>query len=240
MRIILILFIFVPIVAFSQFDFYKKGDTLTVLAKNGLILRESHSVNSKNLMQLKFGDKVSIIDTLYYGDYIDERQGSWIHVRAKDKTGFMFSGYLTNLKIPKHFQTKQNCLRYDQFEEILTLNTGNLIGEGERKFNSFWEKSKGNSNWKVYDDGTIIQHLFGYEFEDLIVHSYNFNMFDILNLLDNYLQNLPTNCKGLHKYEVKVKKNNGHDIESIECFDLRFSAKIIGGQVVIQSNIYEL
>ncbi|MBK7010646.1 MAG: SH3 domain-containing protein [Saprospiraceae bacterium] len=207
------------------------------MANNGLILRESHSVNSKNLMQLKFGDKVSVIDTLYYGDYIDERQGSWIHVRAKDKTGFMFSGYLTNLKIPKHFQTKQNCLRYDQFEEILTLNTGNLIGEGERKFNSFWEKSKGYSNWKVYDDGTIIQNLFGYEFEDLIVHSYNFNMFDILIYLIIIFRT--THQLQRHKYESRLK-NNGLDIESIECFDLRFSAKIIGGQVVIQSNIYEL
>lgn len=240
MRIIKIILIFFPVVAFSQFDFYQKGDTLTVLATNGLILRDSQSIHSKKITQLKFGDKVNVIDTLYYGDYLDKRHGSWIHVRTKDKTGYMFSRYLTKLKIPTHYEIKQNCLRYNQFEEILNLNIGRLTCEGERKFQSFWEKSKGYCNWQVYDDGTIIEHSFGYEFEDLIVHSYNFSMDDILNLLENYIHNLPTDCKGLQKYDIKVKTDEGNEIESIECFDLRFSAKVGGDHIVIQSNIFDL
>ena len=232
--------IFLPSLLFSQIEYYQKGDTLTVLAKNGLILREDHSVNSKKILQLSFGDKVEVIDTLYFGDYLDERHGSWINVQVKNKKGFMFSGYLTQLKIPKHFKSQQNCWRYDQFEEILKLNIGTITCKGEREFKSFWEKGVGFTKWEQYDDGTIIENWFSYECEDLIVQTFNFTMFDILNLLDNYIQNLTKECRANENYKVKVNKIDDHYIESIECQALRFSAKNTGGRLVILLNIYDL
>lgn len=232
--------LFIPTILYSQIEYYKKGDTLTVLAKNGLFLRSDHFINSASLLKLGYGDKVKVVDTLFFGDYIDERHGSWIHVEAKDKTGYMFSGFLSKLKIPKKFKEEPNCWRYDQFAEILKLNTGSLTCKGERKFNSFWEKSLGFTKWELYDDGTIIENSFSYECEDLIVQSYNFTMFDILNLLDNYIQNLTKECRANKNYEVKVNKIYGHYIESIECQSLRFSAKNIGGRLVIVSNIFDL
>jgi len=205
-----------------------------------LILRDDHSINSNKILQLSFGDKVKVVDTLYFGDYIDDRHGSWIHVQAKHKTGYMFSGYLSQLKIPKHFKKAQNCWRFEQFEEIIKLNIGSLTYNGEREFNGFWEKSLGFIKWELYDDGTIRENSFSYECEDLIVHSYNFTMFDILNLLDNYIQNITKECRENENYEVKVNKIDGHYIDSIECQALRFSAKNTGGRLVIVSNIFDL
>lgn len=240
MKKVLYFLIFFPAILCSQIHYYEKGDTLTVLAKNGLVLRDDHSINSNKILQLSFGEKVKVIDTLYFGDYIDERHGSWIHVQAKDKTGYMFSGYLTQLKIPTHFTNEQNCWRFEQFEEIIKFNIGSLVCKGEREFKSFWEKSSGSTTWELYDDGTIIENSFSYEYADLIVHSYNLTMFDVLNLLDNYIQNIPKDCGEIKNYEVKVTKTDSHAIESIECYSLRFSAKNTCGWLVIVSNLFDL
>jgi len=226
--------------AHSQIEYYRKGDTLTVLAKNGLILREDHRVASNKIMQLKFGDKVQVIDYLFFGDYIDGSHGSWIHVKAKSKTGYMFSGYLTQLKLPSIFDLLPNCSSYEQFEEIVKLNMGQLSCKGQREFKIVGQSFSGSARWEQYTDGTLIEHLYGYECKDLIVYSYAITMWDVLNLLDHYIHNLPKHCRENENYEVKVDKDDTDYIKSIECESLRFKARRIGNRVVIELNIYEL
>ena len=61
-------------------------------------------------------------------------------------------------------------------QEIVKLNIGQLSCKGEREFKIVGQSFSGSARWEQYDDGTIIEYLFGYECEDLIIYSNEITM----------------------------------------------------------------
>lgn len=80
-------------------DFYCKGDTLHVLALNGLKLRQEPK--GAVLATIRLGESV-VVDSVPFNlpDTFDNIQGNWVLVRYKKQTGYVFSGYLTTLPPP--------------------------------------------------------------------------------------------------------------------------------------------
>ena len=232
-----------PSLTFSQILYFEIGDTLTVLAKSGLSLRDSNSIVSKKLGVASFGQRIIVSGSEIFSDVIDGRRGWWIKVNLNDKIGFMFSGYLSQIKIPESFLEKPGCCRYPYLEEIVRLNVDSLIGKGERNWKGFGETDGRSAKWELFKDGTLIQYWGYYESEDLVVESYNITMYDILNLLEYYLDNLPDCCKNPERgpYKIDLEKDEfTRDILSIKCQKLWFSAKSLGDKIIIVSNLYDL
>jgi hypothetical protein len=243
MKYIILIATLLPSCLYAQIKYFEKGDTLIVLAKSGLSLRDSASLSSYKIAVASFGQKVVVTGTEYYGDYIDDRYGSWIEVIFQGKVGFMFSGYLSYLKLPNQFVETPGCCRYPYLEEIVRLNVDSLVGKGERVWKSFGEKGGRSAKWELYKDGTLIQYMGYYESMDLVVETYDITMYDILNLMEYYLANLPECCKNpeIGPYKIDIVKESKHSyLESIKCEKLWFSAKAAGDKIVIVSNIYDL
>jgi len=245
---ILLYFLFTfPSLTFSQIRYFEIGDTLTVLTKSGLSLRDSNSILSKKLDVATFGQIVIVSGNELFSDRIDGRRGWWIKVSLNDKIGFMFSGYLSQIRIPESVLEKPQCpgcLRYQYLEEIVRLNIDSLSGKGERNWKGSGETDGRSAKWELFKDGTLIQYWGYYESKDLVVESYDITMYDILNLLEYYLDNLPDCCYKNPEhgpYKIDLEKDEfTSDILSIKCQKLWFSAKSIGDKIMIVSNLYDL
>ena len=137
MNVLLYILLAFPTLAFSQIKYFEIGDTLTVLAKSGLSLRDSNSVTAKKVGLASFGQTVIVTGNDLYSDVIEDRFGWWIKVSLKGKNGFMFSGYLSQIKLPKSFIELPGCCRYPYLEEIIRLNVDSLVGQGERNWEGF-------------------------------------------------------------------------------------------------------
>lgn len=92
--------------------FTTKVDTSknTVISTDGLNLRDQPNLHSKKLTAVPYGEKVDILDTLFYGkDTIGEHTfyyggseevsimpivGYWVKVKYQEHTGYMFNSFL--------------------------------------------------------------------------------------------------------------------------------------------------
>jgi Bacterial SH3 domain len=95
----------------SQIMKFDKGET-TVISTTGLNLRAKPNTSSKVITKIPFGDKVEIMEKIFYGidtigsykDYeFDSGKefqipiiGNWVKVKYKNFEGFLFSAYLYN------------------------------------------------------------------------------------------------------------------------------------------------
>jgi len=84
---------------------YSIGDTLNVVAMNGLTVRSKPSVNGEKLLILKTQEKVCVIDTLNFcsnRDSIFGFLGNWILIQTtNDVRGYVFDVFLSTLPIAK-------------------------------------------------------------------------------------------------------------------------------------------
>ena len=96
---------------------YKEGDTLRVISKSGLNLRDSPNLNSDKIFLMPFREEVEVTNTFGFElskkDTIEGRIGNWIQIRVKDKVGFAFDGYLTKFKL---FSLKSDKKCLDNWE----------------------------------------------------------------------------------------------------------------------------
>ena len=133
-----LLIIGILIIQISAFGIseYEKGDSLFVLAKSGLSIRENSNTSSKTIGRIPYGEQIitqnqktlfeykfeskSIFDkenfkpTKKYKKGI-ELKGRWIRVKYKEKEGFIFDGYLSKFKPPK-LERETNLFFLDYFE----------------------------------------------------------------------------------------------------------------------------
>ncbi len=90
----LILFLLFSFLGFSQQKFY------TVIAKNGLSVREKPTLNAKVLKTLPFRtvvssfDKTETISQINDGNRVVSGRWLWIYFEADDLEGYVFDGYL--------------------------------------------------------------------------------------------------------------------------------------------------
>lgn len=167
---------------FGQLPYFEVGDIFTVIAKSGANLRDSARADSKKIITIPFGEKV-ISKSLYqgYGNF-DERQGGWIKVRYNGKEGYIFTGFITHLKIPSLNVNQLDCGYLSWFENIFQENVDSLICSGTKEYKGFDGDGKDWSvaEWKIYNNETEIYYYSGYESRSLIVESRTINMNDIL------------------------------------------------------------
>lgn len=83
----------------SQIDL-AKGDTLYVIAKSGLQLREKPNLKSIKIKNVEYASSVILDSQLAIIDTIDYRIGHWSLVNYKNIKGYMFDGYLIKNQPP--------------------------------------------------------------------------------------------------------------------------------------------
>lgn len=228
---------------FSPIVFFNVGDTLTVVSSSGIILRDSASTNSDKVLSIPFGSKVIVLGHSSKLIEFQNRRGIWINTKFKDKAGFVFSGFLTNLKIPKLDLTKNECDNLYWFEEIARFNADSIVYKGIKEFkesDSIDEKTGYRSEWEIYKDETYITRYTGYEFEMGIIESREFNMNDAVNIVEYYLDKLKTKCdleidmRGEYKnLKLKYSKDDFFNVVKVECPEIHFSAEKVAHKIII-------
>lgn len=244
-RMLLLPFLLFPLMIQGQYFYYEIGDTLTVTAKSGLSLRDSSSVHSTKVGVIPFGQKVIAASTPIGRDVFSHRSGHWIKVNYGNQEGYVFSGFLTKLKIPEFEIEELSCYNLEWFENLIRANVDTLLCEGNRLYKGFDpDKGGGSSDWEMYSNETIINHTTSYESYDLVIESNQITMNDILNLLEFYTEQLKKKCSDAYylregdiPLRIDVKKDNNKGIKSIECYQLYFSAEKTIGKIIIILNI---
>ncbi len=89
---------------------YSNGDTLHVVAINGLNLREGPSANSSSLFLLENGEKVVIVqsDSLPE-DKINGFQGQWVKISSTNSSssGYVFDAFISRYPVLEYFESVQ-------------------------------------------------------------------------------------------------------------------------------------
>lgn len=69
---------------------YSIGDTLNILAINGLNIRTSPGIKSKKLVTAAYAEKVTVLEILGFNkkDTISNRVGNWVKVECNRTIGF--------------------------------------------------------------------------------------------------------------------------------------------------------
>jgi len=102
-QIIAILFIILPIISTGMN--YSIGDTLNVVAINGLTVRSEPSVDGNKITTLKNQEKVCIKDTANFKvlrDSIFGFRGNWVLIQTSENiTGYVFDAFLSTLPVTK-------------------------------------------------------------------------------------------------------------------------------------------
>lgn len=223
--------------ALGQGIYYHVGDSLTVAAKSGIKLRDSASLNANTIKVIPFGSKVMMKGLPQSWDMIENRPGSWSEVAYKNYTGFVFTGYLTHLKIPElpkaHDVTSGHdpCQNLGWFEDVARLNADTLLVKRDTQYGGFdIDKGGLHSIWEIYADETEIYHVYSYETHHLVIETRQISMEDILNLLEYFAGKFESTCK----YDWHIKEGdhlpikvetNPYQITRISCQQLDFIAE---------------
>ena len=149
---------------------YSENDTLNVLAINGLNIRMAMNGGSEKVGNIKYGESIIIKNTFNFShkDTIESRTGNWVKISYKEKTGFVFDGYLSKLPVPKLIDSEESE-PYPRMRNYLSSNFENvrkpikiiepyfdLDGkDGEGFYVSVWThnlklKEKGGYEWFDY------------------------------------------------------------------------------------------
>lgn len=73
-------------------------DFAYVLTNSGLILREKPDVKSKGIILISYNSKVKILNKQIKDDFINGLKASWYQVIYNNKSGYVFSAFLTEFK----------------------------------------------------------------------------------------------------------------------------------------------
>ena len=114
-QVILILFFFFPFI--SQASNYKIGQTLHVVANDGLVLRSKPSTYGDKLITLQHGEKVVIKELTDQKANIFGFDGNWVKIQTENqKTGYVFDAFLSTLPIAKSVSDMVENMPQNSFE----------------------------------------------------------------------------------------------------------------------------
>lgn len=229
-------------------SYIQLGETLTVFSELGVVLRDSCSKTSGKLLSIPFGSKIIARDICDRSLDIQDRKGFWILTQFGNKTGYVFSGFLTRLKIPKLNLADNECDNLSWFEDIARFNADSLIYKGSKRYNGIDttdEKSGNYTRWEYYKDETCITHYSLYEALLGVIESTEFTMNDVLNIWDYYLGQLKTKCDleiymgGYYKdLKLKCSRDDFYNVIKVECPEIDFTAAKIAHKLIISYPIY--
>jgi hypothetical protein len=221
------------------YKYFEKGDTLTVFTPNGISLRENPDYQSKRVDILPFKEKL-IVTSNHYEKYdeFENRQGGWIGVKYNGNQGFVFSGYLTDKKIPAFKKEKHKCLRAAGFLAFFQLNLEDTIVQGIDSLPCFGKYGPIIKDWILFSNGDEIIFDLAYESMDIIVESYHFTMNDVINYLETYIT---LNCEqDFNSFKIKTSKGELGFIDELNCEQLWFKAELSLNKLIVRFNEYDL
>lgn len=100
---------------------FKKGSKLRVFAVSGLNLRGKPDIRARTLKVVTYGEEVEVLHTLN-GDaelQVDWIKGHWLYVRTREREGFVFDGYLSDLPVPRIGDENLQCRSREAFATLL-------------------------------------------------------------------------------------------------------------------------
>ncbi len=221
------------------YKYFERGDTLRVFAMNGISLREKPSIKSDKIKTIPFRSSV-VIESDYYQNYetFENRQGGWIMVKSANENGYVFSGYLTDKKIPNIKIEKQKCLRIHDFYNFIKTNIGDTICSGIDTLKIFGKGKMEFKEWMLHENGDEIIYETSYENLDIIFSTYRFTMNDIINFLEVYIK---SRClQDYNSVKIKISKGKLGFVEQIECQELWFKASFSLNKLIVRFNEYNL
>ncbi|PKL32734.1 MAG: hypothetical protein CVV45_11160 [Spirochaetae bacterium HGW-Spirochaetae-10] len=111
-----------------------KPDQLRVATRKGLYLREAPSTTAPKIKLVPYRGSVTRIGVTNVIAEIDGITAPWIQASYKDKTGYMFGGYLTHLPLPS-----TDCTSLSQYWKQI---------HGERSLRRYYQIAQKNTNSK--------------------------------------------------------------------------------------------
>jgi len=90
-----------------------------ILAPSGLNLRVSHHQNSKVVLRVNYGEVVNVTGKQQGDNFkVDNIEGGMIPVTYKSDVGYLFSGYLSSIPVPKANNDRFKGL--EAYDQLLT------------------------------------------------------------------------------------------------------------------------
>lgn len=173
---------------------YHPGDTLISLAKSGIIIRSKPALESDKLGIVPFGEKLFVLNPTTSFDVIESRNGKWLKITYKGSEGYIFSGYVTTLKIQKHKFSGIDCYQSVFFEEFIKLNLDTLICKGHNCYSCGDVRLEISYDWEIYANRTQVTYQVGEDWDSRIIESYDITMNDLLNLMDYFIFRRKQEC----------------------------------------------
>ena len=158
------------------------GDTLYVIAYNGVNLRSAPNTNSEKIKSIPFGTALMYCSDSY-NDRIEVRAGRWIEVEYKQESCYVFDGFLIDKKPPA--SRKLTLTGLDEF--IKKAYGQDLIEEVVEE-----SKKKGDRpdiKMSNYSTGLMVTHL---DYTSMESWEYVFPKMrsrDLINLIDLVFSN---------------------------------------------------
>lgn len=199
--------IFVIHSTFAQCYDHIAGDTISIFSIKGLHLRELPDKNSKILLRIDYGSEI-IVQSQTKSENVENRNGCWIKTSYNGHTGYVFSGFTTNLRLP-NFQADTNgdCFYSEILHRWCVSKYDSIKPEEQNIFESkiFNGHSYNIIDYRHFNDGTSITYITEYEGTGFIFETYQIGINDVLNFL---------NCsKYLKENDIDCDRNNDITIE---------------------------
>ena len=114
----------------------KNNNYAYITSKSGLVLRSSATAKSKKITTIPYNAKVQIINNNGPRETIYGISSNWYKIKYKNKTGWVFGGFLKILNQQKENEneidninkiTGRYKLNYGQFSPVLILNKNNTF-----------------------------------------------------------------------------------------------------------------
>lgn len=204
---------------------YHEGDTLTVVTKLGLNLREEPNLKSQKIITIPYQNKVIVIKKMdsINKEQIENREGNWIYVSTNELKGFVFDGFLSTFKpINKNYHNRNTAgLTWEYIKENYSL-----IGESDRpdKKETKYEFEKEISILHVREGG----------FYSIQIELKNKRMSEALNLIQNLLATQNRDKEFMRN--LILRKNEFGNIKKYEA-TLEFSKEI---EIILEENIISI
>ena len=234
---ILIIFTFTQYSLSQSFN-YKQGDTLRIFALSGLKLRNEGNINSKVLSNIKFGEKVVIIDTFQFDSkkvqIIEEFSGQWVKVKYDTLEGYTFDGFLSSLPMPKTNLKKINSRMkadgaqndYDETTRIEWTLTDYInaefytIGKPIKKDNKVDGEGLRIEKIQKISCGFTKIDINGWEWYGFKIEMPNIRLSEVKNLILVLVNNIGLKLDILEKIRTNVKKINENTKEEQTIFNI--------------------
>lgn len=134
----LVITLFVNICYSQSYTHYNKGDTLFVVALDGVNLRSSAGVDGKIIRKLNNGDTIVIQKTIEpKADTSFGFQGHWVKISPinNDESGFVFDAFISKYPVINDLMNIYD--RKEKFSDLMTDNiNGSLLQYANRVFTS--------------------------------------------------------------------------------------------------------